>query len=265
MPADLGEDFHSQVESLNAEVELLRGLTEVTRLVSEADPIRGTLDRLCGLAGTSLPGCEVGMSLGGAARDLESGAASSERADRLDRAQRSSAEGPCLEALAEQIPKEAYGAELVANWTRFGPVAADEGVKGVMAIPFLVDGQSRGALNVYVFEGGNIDNRARRLVELLSEQASAALANAQLYQRSAELARNLSIAMESRAVIEQAKGVIMSHRGGDPDEAFDLLRRTSQRDNIKVRELATEVVQYATGGPGTSPPPAHLADLIRFE
>lgn len=265
MAAELGESFESQVVWLNGEVELLRGLSEVSRLVSESDPTTGTLDRLCRVAGTSLPGCEVGMSLGGAARELESGAASTERADRLDRAQRQAGEGPCLSALADQIPQEAGESELVARWARFGPVAVDHGVKAVLAIPFLVEGESRGALNVYVFDDQPIDNRARRLLTLVAEQASTALANAVLYQRSAELARNLSVAMESRAAIEQAKGVIMAQRGCDPDEAFDRLRRVSQKCNVKVRELANEVVAHAAAGPGTTPPPAHLAELIRLE
>ena len=265
MAAEVGESFESQVAWLNGEVELLRGLTEVSRLVSESDPTKGTLDRLCRVAGTSLPGCEVGMSLGGAARDLETGAASTERADRLDRAQRRAGEGPCLAALADQVPQEARESELVSRWARFGPMAVEEGVKAMLAIPFLVEGQSRGALNVYVFNDNPIDSRARRLLSLVAEQASAALANAVLYQRSAELARNLSIAMESRAAIEQAKGVIIAQRGGDPDEAFDQLRRVSQKYNIKVRELAHEVVAHAAAGPGTTPPPAHLAELIRLE
>lgn len=265
MAADVSENVESQLEWLNAEVELLRSLIEVTRLGSEADPTKATLDRLCRVAGTSLPGCEVGMSLGGAARDLESGAASTERADRLDRAQRSTGEGPCLAALSDQSPQHAHGAELTERWPQFGPAAMGEGVKGVVAIPFLVDGQSRGALNVYVFTDEGIDQRGTRLVGLLAEQASAALTNAQIYQRSAELARNLSIAMESRAAIEQAKGVIMAQRGCDPDEAFDRLRRTSQKYNVKVRDLAHEVVGHAAAGPGTTPPPAHLAELIRLE
>ena len=265
MTSERGEGSGTEVEWLNAEVELLRGLTEVTRLVNESHPTKGTLDRLCGVAGTSLAGCEVGMSLGGALRELETGAASTERADRLDQAQRRAGEGPCLSCLADQIPQEAYGPELAARWTGFGPVAVAEGVKGVLAIPFVVEGQSRGALNVYVFHEGSIDDRARRLVGLLAEQAAAALANAQLYQHSEELARNLAIAMESRAAIEQAKGVIMAQRGCSPDDAFDRLRRVSQRANIKVRDLANQVVAWAAAGPGTTPPPAQLADLIRLD
>jgi transcriptional regulator with GAF, ATPase, and Fis domain len=260
----LGESFEMRTESLHAEVELLRSLTEVTRLVSESDPTKGTLDRLCGVAGNSLAGAEVGMSLGGAARELESGAASTERADRLDRAQRQAGEGPCLAALADQNPHEAHGPALEEQWPCFGAMAAEEGVRGVLAVPFLVEGQSRGALNVYLFEGDGIDHQARRLVHLLAEAAAAALANVALYRRSAELARNLSIAMESRAVIEQAKGLIIGQRSCTPDEAFSLLRRVSQDRNVKVRDLAVELVGFAMAGPGASPPPAHLVELFRL-
>jgi len=264
MAADLSEDFEEQVERLHAEIELLRDLSEVTRLVSEPDPARGILERICALAGTSLPGCEVGMSLGGQVRDLESGASSSERAERLDRAQRATGEGPCLSALADQTPHEAVGGELTERWPTFGPVAAADGVEAVLAVPFLVEGRSRGALNVYAMDAARLDDRARRLTSLLAEPAAAALANAQLYHRSAELARNLSIAMESRGVIEQAKGIIMFRRRCSEEDAFARLRQVSQDHNIKVRDLAQQVVSHAAAFPaeGTAPP-APLAELLR--
>lgn len=262
MAAELGEDFEEQVERLHAEVELLKSLADVTRLVSEPDPMKGTLERICGVAADALPGCEVGMSLGGEARELESGAASTERADRLDAAQRQAGEGPCLAALADRSVHEASEQELIERWPQFGRAARGEGVKSVLAFPFIVQGRSRGALNVYAFESGSLDDRARHLVSLLADQAATALDNAQLYHRSAELARNLSIAMESRGVIEQAKGIIMSRRHCTEDDAFGLMRRVSQDHNVKVRDLARDVVQWASDVRPAAALPVHLDDLI---
>lgn len=266
-------DFEEQVAEVYAEVELLRHLAEVTRLVSEPDPLAGTLQRICELADSTLPGCEVGMSLAGPARQLEAGAASTPRADRLDAAQRETGEGPCLDALATQETFEADFAGLMERWPRFGPVAVGAGVRAVTALPFLLDGQSRGALNVYAFEDGALNDRVTRLARLLADQATTALANAQLYARSAELARNLTVAMESRAVIEQAKGIVMWHRSCSEDEAFEALRQTSQNSHVKVRDLARELVDQvrapdpagaaAAAGDGGLPP--HIAGLLTPE
>lgn len=69
------------------------------------------------------------------------------------------------------------------------------------------------------------------------------LANARAYWDLHEVASGLPAAMRSRAVIEQAKGKLMATEGCSADEAFTLLARTSQRDNVKLRELARRIVE----------------------
>ena len=73
-------------------------------------------------------------------------------------------------------------------------------------------------------------------------QAAVVVANARAYWELHEVASGLQAAMQSRAVIEQAKGMLMVTEGCTADEAFTLLARTSQRDNVKLRELARRIV-----------------------
>jgi transcriptional regulator with GAF, ATPase, and Fis domain len=255
-------EFAEEVAQLHAEVDLLRNLAEVTRLVSEDNPMRGTLERLCELLASTLPDCQVGMSLGGEARDLEVGAASSPTADALDRAQRQAGEGPCLSALSQQQSQWAPDLEaLERHWPRFADRARQAGVRAMLAVPFLVEGRSRGALNIYASSEAALDDRALRIVRTVADQASVALANAQLYAESAQLARNLAVAMANRSVIEQTKGIIMLRRACGEDEAFDYLRRASQLYNIKVRDLAREIVEHAVDPHAQLPP--HLAGVLR--
>jgi AmiR/NasT family two-component response regulator len=68
------------------------------------------------------------------------------------------------------------------------------------------------------------------------------LANAELYTSARQLATHLAAALESRGVIEQAKGILMATQGCGPDEAFDILRRASQRQNRKLRLIAENIV-----------------------
>ncbi len=78
------------------------------------------------------------------------------------------------------------------------------------------------------------------------------VANAQAYWSTLEAIRNLTVALDSRAVIEQAKGVLIARHGLSDDEAFAELRRRSQEANRKLREIATDVVEQArreAGGP----------------
>jgi AmiR/NasT family two-component response regulator len=81
---------------------------------------------------------------------------------------------------------------------------------------------------------------------LFASQAAFLLANAQAYWDARTLSENLEQAMESRATIEQAKGIIMSTTRCNADEAMQLLIRQSQDQNIKLRELAAEIVRNAS-------------------
>jgi AmiR/NasT family two-component response regulator len=69
-----------------------------------------------------------------------------------------------------------------------------------------------------------------------------------LYESTRDLAQNLDMAMQSRAVIEQAKGILMSQRRCDATEAFSLLAAASQRSNRKLRDIAQAIVDGVTGG-----------------
>ena len=85
-------------------------------------------------------------------------------------------------------------------------------------------------------------------MQLFSGQASIAVANSQLYQGACALSGQLEQAMASRAVIEQAKGVLIATHAGDEATAFELLTRTSQRENRKLRVVAADIVDAAAAG-----------------
>ena len=88
--------------------------------------------------------------------------------------------------------------------------------------------------------------------ELFAAQAAVMLANAQALDDARSLGEGLREAMASRAAIEQAKGILIAQSGVDADEAFDLLRRASQRENRKLRDVAADIVQ-ANVRPSSSP------------
>ena len=76
----------------------------------------------------------------------------------------------------------------------------------------------------------------------MAEIVAVAVANADAHAQLGDQARNMRVAMESRAVIEQAKGVLMAQRHVDADQAFELLREASQRSNRKLRDIALGIV-----------------------
>lgn len=102
-----------------------------------------------------------------------------------------------------------------------------------------------GAMNLYSETGNAFGDNDGRVGLLFASQAAFLLANAQAYWDARTLSENLEQAMESRAAIEQAKGIIMSAMGCDPDEAMQVIIRQSQDQNIKVRDIAAELVRNA--------------------
>jgi GAF domain-containing protein len=101
-----------------------------------------------------------------------------------------------------------------------------------------------GALTLYARTEGTFHDEDVTVGQRIAAQAAYTVVNAMAYERARALGENLSVAMQSRAVIEQAKGIIIASTGCEPEEAFDRLREQSH-ENVKVRALAESFVRQA--------------------
>lgn len=167
---------------------------------------------------------------------------------RLDERQYGEERGPCLDAAragqAIMVPDTATD----ERWPRFGRAASEHGVRTSLSIPLPVQRQVVGALNFYSLSEGAFDEPAIAMAQSFAAHAAVAVANTHLYESTAELAEQMQHAMQSRAVIEQAKGVIMRDQKCTPDEAFDFLVRLSQQSHRKLRDVAQALVDQVSGG-----------------
>jgi len=219
-----------------------QGLTALASFVVGSSTLGETLDRVAELACESVPGTEmVGLTMlkeGKPATAVYTDPLSPE----LDQAQYRSGRGPCLDAFRDGTP---YRIELTAadqRWPEFSRVAAAAGIKSTLSLPLIAEDRSLGALNLYSREPASFGDDVQQIALPFANQAAVAVANAQAYWEAKEVARQLDEAMRSRAVIEQAKGLLMAAQGCTPDQAFELLVKASQRSNRKLRELAAEMV-----------------------
>ena len=165
----------------------------------------------------------------------------SDLAEQGDAAQYAAGEGPCLSALAERraIAIDSFTDD--ARWPAFRLRAAGLGIGAVVSMPLVSDGL-RGTLNLYSGTVGGFPLTERPNASLFAEQAAVAIANAQAFHVASQLVEQMQAALASRAVIEQAKGILMEREACDADQAFELLRSTSQRMNRKLREIAEDLV-----------------------
>jgi GAF domain-containing protein len=228
--------------------DLTAAMAELASLLVDEDDLPGMLDRVARLAARSIPDCDsAGVTLATEGEPLTA-AATDARTLAVDRAQYDVGDGPCLAAYRERKVQRVLVEDAAERYPEFTQAARSIGVRSFLASPLLVRGDGIGSLNLYSTKPHGFAALDEAVVVLFAAQAAVAVANSRLYQRARTLSSQLEAAMASRAVIEQAKGVIMGARAIDPDEAFNLLRRTSQTENRKLRDIAVDVVHGAING-----------------
>lgn len=186
----------------------------------------------------------VGMLLADENDELQFRAASQDNAKWLELFQLQSHEGPCLEAFRTGRP--VINADLPTashRWPLFAPRAVAAGFQSVHAFPLRVRQQVIGALNVFgATVGAGFDDADVPIVQSLADVAAIGLLHQRARQRAQTLTDQLQRALESRIIIEQAKGVIIHAFDVSLDEAFRLIRAYSRRRNTRIADLTAAIV-----------------------
>jgi transcriptional regulator with GAF, ATPase, and Fis domain len=170
-------------------------------------------------------------------------AASSEAARLLELFQLQSDQGPCLDCFRSGQPVTA--ADLAAEaprWPRFAPAAREAGFAAVQALPMRLRDQVIGALNLFRAGPGAFDPADVRVGQALADVATISLLHERGMRRSDTLNEQLQIALNSRVIIEQAKGKLAERLGLDMDQAFTLLRDHARARNLRLSDLAQAVI-----------------------
>ena len=169
-------------------------------------------------------------------------ASSTEFAQRVDAAQLSADEGPCQQSWESGTIVYSNDALTDPRWPRFCQKASDTGIVGALAAPIRVGDEILGVLNVYSRNPAAFQTGGMRVIELLAEAAGAVIHHVGEEKQLRELTAQLEEAMQSREVIEQAKGVLMAQYRCTPEEAFARLAKVSQNRNIRIREIAQTLI-----------------------
>jgi GAF domain-containing protein len=210
--------------------------------------LHGVLTRVAELARSALPGAdEVSITLIRAGRAYTA-AYTGEIALQLDERQYESQAGPCLQAAAEKVTVSVPDTATDTRWDGWAAKAAAAGVGSVLSVGLPILESVSGAVNIYGLQPAAFDDDMVLLAQRFAGYAGVALANAHLHDSTANLAQHMQAAMESRAVIEQAKGIIMGERRCSADAAFAVLTRISQDSNRKLRDVAAALVAQVESG-----------------
>lgn len=203
----------------------------------------GAFDDMANLAVKTVTGCDgASVSVLEADGQVTTAGASDERTVLLDKLQYHSQEGPCLSAMSTATTVQVDDLGRDSRYPTFGPGAAALGVASCLSVPLTASDRTVGGLNLYGEIPYAYDELAGAAGETVAAHASLLVATRQARQRSLDLVDKQRVALASRAEIEQAKGILMAGSRCDADEAFGILRRTSQRQNLKLRDIAHAIV-----------------------
>lgn len=170
-------------------------------------------------------------------------ASSDDLAAALDQVQCEAGDGPCLTAIATATTVEVDDPTDPGQWTTWRSEAARRGLHKAISVPLVtMSGDVLGALNLYSISPGKFTDADREAASLFAAQAAGALVVAIRLSQLAELTSHLEAALQSRGVIDQAKGIIIAEQHCTADEALEVLRKASSNRNIKLRDLAVEIV-----------------------
>jgi GAF domain-containing protein len=162
----------------------------------------------------------------------------------LERLQEDLQQGPCVDAFRRGKPVAARTVALEKDrWPEYAVMAEKLGVGAVAGVPMTLEGRVVGALDLYSWEERDWPEEDLAAAQALADLATAYLVNASKLQQQEQLAQQLQRALQSRVVIEQAKGIVAESEGITVDEAFQRIRAWARNHNLGLRAVAEEVVE----------------------
>ncbi|WP_242665352.1 MULTISPECIES: ANTAR domain-containing response regulator [unclassified Nocardioides] len=211
-------------------------------LVDEFDVV-DFLDNLTAKAAAVSGAAAVGLVLSDHRGRVRFMAASNESGKMLELLQLQNDEGPCLECLTSGVPViNADLAHAADRWPNFAPRALEAGFQSVHAFPMRLRNQVIGALNLFGSEDSRFEDDESRVVQALADVATIAILQERHIIQAETLTEQLQGALNSRIVIEQAKGALAQADGISTSDAFDLLRSRARSTRQRLVDVAQDVL-----------------------
>ncbi len=172
-------------------------------------------------------------------------ASSEERMRLLELFELQGAEGPCLDAFSSGRSLQASAADSRIRWPVFAAHAAEVGFQRMCAVPLRVRTDTIGALNVFRSSDEPFTGDEMEIAQAMGELAGIALIQERALREHSLLTKQLQAALNSRVIIEQAKGMLSEYLNVTISDAFDLLRKYTREHNRKLSEVASDIVDRA--------------------
>lgn len=223
------------------EPELAYRIAELARSLATPRKVNDVLLDVTSAAVSLIEGTDTaGVLLVSKGGRFESVAGTSDLPPRLDELQMSFQEGPCVQAALKETVLRTDDFREEQRWPRYAPAAVELGILSGLSFKLYTAERTAGALNLFAFEPHAFDAEAETIGAVLAAHAAAAILASQRGEQ-------LESALTTRDRIGQAKGMIMERYGVDEIQAFDMLRRLSQESNVRLVDVAQQVIDSRRG------------------
>jgi GAF domain-containing protein len=252
-PSDVRSSNDERADLLTRLDETAEALEALRDALTGEESIDAALQRLAETAARAIPDADAVTVSVVTLEQPRTAAATNSRLTEVDENQYSASRGPCFESAHTLRPVRAVVGEHPDAWPEFEAAAAEHGIRAYLSVPVVLPSSDQtqeehvGTLNIYSYSAAAFDPFDEGLMRLFTTAASATITSAHRWQRSRERISNLEQALASRGAIDQAKGVLMAVHSCTADEAFKMLVQRSQRDNVKLRDVANELLDSVTG------------------
>lgn len=208
------------------------------------DSMTEMLYRLASLANDTVDGSDiVGLTMEVNGK-LGTPVFTDDESPEIDSAQYKSGVGPCVDTYRDGVVNSIPSTPADTRWRPFSEVCVARGILSTLSVPVISKTEKLAAMNFYARREGAFDTEGEELALALAAQAAVVISNSRAYWSARQLGEQLNEALQTRVVIEQAKGLLMS-TGKTGDQAFEVLKRASQRENRKLRDIAADLIAEA--------------------
>ena len=230
--------------------DVLQDLAGLQGALLKSDSLEQSLHELAVLATRTVrDGISCGMAVRPRGRPAPVTACSDPLASEADQVQYQQGDGPVLHVLRQAKPVRVHDTATHDRWARFCRPAARLGSRSCYAVPLVSGTEPVGALALYARRPGAFGPDETARTDEFAEHAAGTLTLALRMASWAHQNDQLRSSIVSRAVIDQALGVIMATERCPQDKAFAMLRSVSQNTNVKLRDLAATIVTSVSGEP----------------
>lgn len=246
--------FHSHTDAISAKLPVMengaetRGIGEIlaewATTMAQFQTVEQILDRMADYCTELLPVHGVGVLLRNDKGQLEVATANTEAGQVVESLEAELHEGPCTEGMTTGAQVLCPDLEQAADkYPRFVPRALEAGVRSVHAVPMTIRVEQIGSVNVIATEVLALDAAQLATAQLLADVTVSYLGNSRAFQSQTKLANQLQSALDSRIVIEQAKGKLSERQGTSVSEAFEVMRRYARNNGLKLHDVAGAIVR----------------------